>query len=243
MNQLSMCRIKLVRKMMTMNPRMVNMYERDTPHLPNAITREEFVDHVFDLGLRHYHSYSTCIAAVQLGDQFVTFTGKLIPFINESFPDNECVPQIYSLELAYITTVILAKYCEDWGYKCTKQAVIDTDNSYVIKMEWEICRMVDFHIKINNFMTVMGELLWDDTKQWHPMFWDLSKEVCLNPILLSTRPDVLILGILLLWHNKSLKAMRSYKERIFRDTMICIAHEYEVTLEELLRAYIVAKQS
>jgi hypothetical protein len=246
-----MCRIKLVRKNITMIAHIINMYERDIPHVPSEVTREEFVHHVFDLGFRYYHSYSTCIGTVELGDKFVSFTGARTPHTSTLFPDNECVPQIYSLELAYITTVILAKRYEDHGYKSTKQAITDTDNSYIIKMEWEICQILNFHITINNFMTTMGELLWDGTSNvsdvnnilpWHPMFWDLSKEVCLNRSLLSARPHTLILGIMLLWNSGSLRAMRSYKQRIFRDTMMRLAYECEVPLEELLRGYITIKQ-
>lgn len=266
------------------------MYQRDIPKLPKTITRDEFVNIVFDLGHRHQHGYDTIVASVQLGDYFVSFKGERNPFfllsraekrsikdllkkntqvkgaiynlntdilLNSPFREKleqkpfmyELVPQIYSTELAYVVTVIMAKSNEDDGYRWTDDAVSDTNNRYVIKMEWEICMLLNFNIKVHNFITLIGHIICttlnDDEKthdlstfKLHSMFFDLSKEICLNRDLLAKDAKVIVIGCILLNQAGKLRAQRTNKERTFREVMMKISREYEVDIGQLLQAYI-----
>lgn len=274
------------------------MYQRDIPKLPKIITRDEFVNIVFDLGQRYQHGYDTIVASVQLADYFVSFKELRHPFIllNKSekislesvckrnphltkirgnfsvhkyrdllltspFKEqveqntfmNELVPQVYSIELAYVVTVIIAKYNEDDRYKWTDDAVADTNNRYVIKMEWEICMLLNFHIKINNFITLIGDIIWHTLTEeqkyssplsfrFHSMFFDLSKEICMNQSLLAKDSKVIVMGCILLHKMGKLRAVRTNKERLFNEVMVKISKEYEVDISDLLHAYIKLKK-
>lgn len=237
------------------------MYQRDIPKLPKTITRNAFVNMVFDLGHRYQHGYDTIVASVQLGDYFVSFKGERRPFFLLSQGEKieqppfmyELVPQIYSTELAYVVTVIMAKSNEDDGYQCTDDAVSDTNNRYISKMEWEICTLLNFNIKVYNFITLIGTIILttlnnnettDDLSSFtlHSMFFDLSKEICLNRDLLAKDPKVIVTGCILLHQAGKLRAARTNKERKFHEAMMKISREYELDLDELLNAYIKFKK-
>lgn len=249
------------------------MYTRNISRLPEEISRDEFVNIVFDLGLMHQHGCDTIVASVELGDYFVSFRGNRIPFVQLTKKERmkrksrekkgervekttfkeEVIPQVYSVELAHVVTIIIAKYNEDDGYNWTDDAIDATNNDYVIKMEWEICIMLGFHIKVRNFITLIGEIIWSITTEderihessslrLHSMFWDLSKEICMDQKLLATDPRALVMGCLLLQQRGKLRAVRINKERIFRATMNLIAHEYELDINDLLNTYIKLKK-
>lgn len=221
------------------------MYQRDIPHLPVKIDRDQFVEIIFHLGLIHRHGYDTIVASVQLGDMFISYPTQETNRIISSSSDmsnimNGPVPRIYSSELAYTVTVVAAKANEDYGYMNIKDAIIDTDNSYVLKIEREIFVMLNFHVKIRNFITIIGSLLYD--KIHHLLlgsgFWDLSKQICMDPVLLNMNSQTLILGIIILSRHKKLRASHDNRHRIFTDIMVQIAKEYELDLSDLLREYV-----
>lgn len=260
----------------------LNMYQCDIPKLPTEISRNEFVENVFDIGRKNNHRYDTIIASVMLGDKFVSYEGKRIPYVelnnktfsadsgsddpdellNETFDKingnlqlkeliDNLVPQIYSLELACVVSLIVAKYNEDSGYRRIRYAITDTNNNYVIKMEWEICILIGFELHINNFITVICEIISKILNQntfingWNLslFFWDFSKDICMNEKLLKSNPRTIILGSILLYKMGKLKAARLYKKRIFNEIMIKLAHEYELNLGDILRKYIAIKQN
>lgn len=245
------------------------MYQRNIPHLPEEFSREEFINHVFDLGLRNSHSYESIITSVQLGDKFVNYQGPRTAFrmltleertlYNEEkakYPDefnsghitnsildsrewtfiDEIVPQVYSIELAYTVTVIVAKANEEYGYRSITYAASDIVNRYVIKMEWEICILFEYHIRIYNFLTILARLCPNKQLRLGSIFQDISKEVCLS--LLDKDPKIVTIAILILHHRRKLQAFRTNRKRIFHQTMLLIAHEYELNLGVLLREYI-----
>lgn len=284
------------------------MYQRDIPRLPIQISREKFVDLVFDIGREYCHEYNSIVASVILGDKFVTYTGPRKPFIDglsehlsgfrgPSSPEiiNELVPQIYSEELAHVVTVLVAKHNEDNGYQYTNEAIVDTENRYIVKMEWEIAMIIGFRIDTNNFVTAISYIIWSiyeselnklktelnmlkheqkeykseitisesrtlkskliskkllilvqqkKIQSWYfsSAFWDLSKEICMNPDLLYADPRILIISILLLQKRNKLKAHRVHKERIFFEIMNKLSHELELDLSSILKAYISIKQ-
>ena len=222
------------------------MHQRDIPKLPTKIDRKEFVDIIFDLGLSSMHGYDTIVAAVQLGDKFVSYSGSRISFNDTRFGSydidimNQPVPQEYSAELAHVVTIITCKVNEDNGYMDIKEAIYETCNSYVAKMEWEICELFNFNFKVNNFITLIAALVChkkDEPITLDSGFYDLSKQICINIELLNMNPFTLVAGILILIKHKKLRASRDNKERIFKNIMVQLAKEYEVELSDVLREY------
>jgi hypothetical protein len=262
------------------------MYSYQIPRLPTQISREEFVELVFDLGRENSHGYDTTIASVQLGDYFVSFDGPRIPHViltfderirvkrdkfreqqalrakgetidmglkariisriiaerpNKTFVD-EPLPQVYSIELAHVVSVILAKYNETIGYRSTKKAISNANNCILLKMEWEILYIIDFRPKVYNFISLIGFMTKDEyspkLRRLSSVFWDLSKEVCLNRDLLKANPLTTVMGICLLGRHGKLRATQTNREREFREFMVQIAKEFEIDLSELLRTYI-----
>ena len=121
------------------------MYQRNIPRLPKIISREAFVDRIFDLGQQYQHGYDTIMTAVEIGDFFITYKGKRVSHLGQFseltnqpsantnsvgprepsvdlVKENQrklmimCVPQVYSEELAYVVTVISACANEDHNY-------------------------------------------------------------------------------------------------------------------------------
>ena len=222
------------------------MHQRDIPKLPTKIDRKEFVDIIFDLGLSSMHGYDTIVAAVQLGDKFVSYSGPRISFndIQSGSSDidimNQPVPQEYSTELAHVVTIITCKVNEDNGYMDIKEAIYETCNSYVAKIEWEICILFDFNLKVNNFITLIGALVChkkDEPITLNSAFYDLSKQICSNLELLNMNPFTVVAGILILAKHGKLRASHDNKERIFSNMMIQLSKEYEVELSDVLREY------
>lgn len=258
------------------------MFQRDIPKLPIPISRDIFVDLVFDLGRENSHGYDTIIAAVQLGDYFVSFTGSRVIYrklvevekdtynvkktalkrfldlrdldyrqkgeiIDEILMErkrtfmDEPVPQVYSIELAHVVSVIAAKCNEDFSGYRTREAIFETDNCYIIKMEWEIFSIIGFRLKVCNFITVIGsiieEILGSEKSPYlGSQFRDISREVALDPKLLAINPRTLVLGMILLGNR--LKALRTYRERIFSKTITNLVQEYELKVEDVLQAFI-----
>ena len=258
------------------------MFQRDTPKLPIPVSRGTFVDLVFDLGKENSHGYDTIIAAVQLGDYFVSFTGPRVIYrklmevekikynteklalkrslnlrnldygqkgqiINKILEErkptfiDEPTPQVYSVELAHVVSVIAAKCNEDFSGYRTHEAIFETDNCYVVKMEWEIFSIIGFRLKVYNFITVIGSIIAEifgveRSPYLGSQFWDISREVALDPKLLEINPQTLVLGMILL--GNKLKALRTHRERIFSKTITNLVQEYELRAEDILQAYI-----
>lgn len=256
-----------------------HMYQRDIPRIPETISRDMFVDIVFELGKTYQHGYDTIVAAVQIADYFLSFSGERIvyrPFsqvdrvkyraLKDEFTCNsigfageikleahikkeqnpielldDLVPQVYSVELAHVVTVISAKLNEefDHGYNSIRSAAYDTENSYVRKMEFEILITLGFHFRIFNFITVIGLLLADPVPPiLGSVFWDISKEVCRNKDLLSKDPMLIVLSIVILGKRGKLRALKLHRERLFIEKLATIARELELPMVDVTRAYI-----
>jgi len=221
------------------------MYKRNIPHLPEKINRCEFVNIIFDIGLEYQHGYDTLMIAVEIGDYFVSYDGPRESLMKKSSKNmiRNPAPQEYSKELAYVTTVIAAKYNEDNGYDLIENATIDTENSYVRKMEWEICMILGFTIKNRNFITLIGSLsLVNPPKLLGSMFWDLIKDICMNQSLMKINPITILLGCFLLHKRGKLRAFYTNKVRNFMTIMTKTAYIYDVPLSNLLKNYCLLKR-
>lgn len=219
------------------------MYTRDIPKLPNEMSREKFVDLVFDLGSTYNHQYESIVESVMIADRMISYHGMRylfnnLPKINKIDIMCEPIQQHYSIELAHVVTVIISKVNEDTRYD-TIASINNTDNIYVLKMEWEICLMLEFKFRCHNFMTDIGCLLYENFHtQLSSIFWDLAKDICMNKNLLQMSTTTLLTGIVILYQHNLLKAIRTNKERYFFTTMFSIASEYELDLISVLKAYI-----
>lgn len=228
------------------------MYRREIPHLPNTVPRKQFVKEIFDLGLRFDYGYDTLITAVEIGDRFVSYKGDRVSYTyykkkNKLSSDQiniitEFVPQIYSRELAYVSLVISADVTEDDGYSIGEVAD-ELENGYVYKMQWEICIINDFCIHNNNFITLLGSLIWEanssvDECTLSKMFWDLSLAICTDETLLYANPINIILAVIMLNNMGKLCTPKQYRERIFQKLMSQVAKEYDIPISNLLQAYI-----
>ncbi len=201
------------------------MYQRDVHVIPIEILRDEFVNIIFDIGLEYYFGYDTLITAVEIGDKYVNFDH-----------------QYYSDELAHAVIVIASKANEDDHYT-SLNAKIDTNNGYVISLEWKVCEILGFHIKNNNFITFICKFLNPLTKPTlGSVFWDLSKDICMNPKLLSMDPLVILTVCILLNKIGKLRAIQNNKKRVFSTIMDQISFEYDININDLLKKYIEIKQ-
>jgi len=229
------------------------MYKRDIPHIPDVISRTKFVDEIFQLGLMLGNGYDTLINAVMIGDKFVSFIGERSPYkcYKENNRDklteeqikiiNELVPQEYSKELAHVSLVISSNYIDDWGYSI-EDAANELTNGYVYKMQWEICMIHNFHFSNNNFLTNLFTLIdYNDTNNISDMFWDLTKNICMDISLLYASHSIIIIAFIILIKHNKLRARRDYHERIFQNIMIRASQEYEIPLNSILHAYITYK--
>lgn len=220
------------------------IYERDIPKLPNEICRDEFVNEIFNLGLNYECGYNVLISAVEIGDKFVSYNKKRRPHTlhNRKFSKGpikilvDLVPQIYSKELAHVVFAISCNSIEDWGYSIDNVAS-QLDNVYVYKMEWEVCMVINFHVPYENFFIHMLSLI-DNPNNISAMFWDLTRQICMDKLLLYSNRASIIVAIILLIKNKKLRAERTYRERIFTQTIILTSNEYEIPLNILLKSLI-----
>jgi hypothetical protein len=222
------------------------MYQRDIPKLPIRISRSHFVDEIFYLGIHYQHGYDTIVASVQLGDFFVNYSQPRSFCYRPSTKDyyvwkdkllaTPC-PQFYSIELAHVVTVIIAKFNEDYGYINTTNAIINTENRYIVKLEWEICNLIQYHVKIDNFITVMSNYMNLSNRKFNSFFLDFSKYICLDPKLLSTNPYILIYCSVYLYQKGKLVPYFIHKENVFINTMTTIIQECDLDPDAFIKEY------
>lgn len=94
----------------------------------------------------------------------------------------------------------------------------------------------NFSIHSRNFVTLMTPLIWYSEVRVSPMFWDLCRGICMDKTLLNTNPITTVVGILYLGKKNRLRASREYRERIFRELVIQVGKEYDITVSDLLKA-------
>lgn len=217
------------------------MHQRDTYKLPIEIIRVEFVNIIFDIGSSNFLGYDTIVSAVQIADNFITY-----PHSRKSFIDScstltiNPTPQYYSLELAYATLSIVSKANEDRSLS-TSTLIAKAANKYVLKIEHELCFILNFHIRVDNFMTLIGSLLCnpdDVCIHLEDIFWDLSKFICLDENLIKMDPITLVLGIILIYKYGKLKVIKDIRKRYFQNMIRDLAYEFETTTENVLDRYI-----
>lgn len=258
-----------------------NVYQREIPTLPKEISRKTFVREIFYLGYDRHHEYNTIMLAIQIGDFFVNYKGKRVPYIGwkrrehstkyrsrttdkiiiknvlsnrdpkydpHKIADILC-DQIYSYELIYTATAIAADYNEDNGYNID-HANIDCNNAYVYKLQWEICKLLNFTICPVNYLQLIGRILCinnpDESKcnkHLAPIFWDLSKFVCLDYKLCNINPITVLLGIIILYKRGRLMVIKEHRFRKFMMIVKMLSYECETSNLEVIRAYIKSTKS
>ncbi|MEM2986521.1 MAG: hypothetical protein QXV60_00270 [Nitrososphaerota archaeon] len=194
-----------------------------------TIHREEFINIVFNIGLDCSHQYDTIVSSVILGDKFVAL--KNIG---------------YSVELAHVVSVLLAKYKEDFGYSNTIDAIINTGNRKIIQLEWDVFSSMKYKIYYPSFINIFYILvLFCDPKYTlGTLFWEISKQVCEDPKLLySTNPKTIVLAVILLYQRGKLKAVRDNKMRMFKELIERLSYEYQVHQTLIIKKYIELKRN
>lgn len=177
------------------------------------ITRTELVNIIFDVGYIYEQSYDTLIMAVQLADH-----------LNE-----------YSLLTAHTCLVLASKINEDDMYTA-EMAKNDADLDIIAK-EWEVCQKLDFNLRRVNFITFLG-LIVDQQMILPEIFWDISRDICLNKEVMNMNPWTILTGILLLYKHGKLKGVNNYQKRQFNLIMTDLAECYGVNKDNLIKAYI-----
>lgn len=230
-------------------------YRRDIPDLPEVISRQEFVEELFDVSFLNSLSYDTTILAVQLADFFVNFIGKRKIYTgwkrknksSERHPrydpyeiaDN-ISHQIYSIPLLHTCLAIASAYYDD--IYTIEMANIKTNNAYVFKLEWELCSMCDFTIKPNSYFKIIDLLLNhipinNNTKDLGSTFFDLTKTICLNKELLNVNPFTIILAVKMLFRRKKLKCYNESKFGRFVKLFYLVSVCYDLSITDLIRTF------
>lgn len=206
------------------------MFSRDILKIPTRITREKFVNIVFEIGYRWSHSYNTIITAVMLGDEYIDkIQYKIFNY--------------YSIELAYVVSILSTKLLEDFGYCSTSKACYDVGNRYIIEMEWNVFTTTGYNIRRYNYIDAIPKLInGNSVKQLNGCFFDISRDICMDKQILNINPFTLILGLTMLYRKNKLLSYKKYKKRIFYGIMRKLSKEYEVDLSDILSAYIKIKQ-
>lgn len=229
------------------------MYLRDIPHLPKAILRKEFVKCVFDIGYLQDFSPCTLITAVKIGDNFVSFTGPRFSYKScklskrrEMSSDEinileDLVPQVYSIELAHVALSISSLFNEDETYSID-EAGDELNNSYVFKMQWELCMLTNFTVKNENFLTLICHLIPETEFLLSDKFFDLSYTVCLDLTLLNSNPINILLSIIALSKLNKLSAQKMYRERIFKTLFYKISEDHEIPVDLIVSNYLKFKK-
>lgn len=194
---------------------------------------------------------------------------NIMKFVTDQIPGTfmyELTPQIYSLELAHVVTAIISKFNEESGATQTESAIVNSNNRFVVKMEWEICFLLNYHVKIYNFMTVITDLILKVLESPHrknslsfadsnedtsnnvifklgSVFKDLCKEICMDRNLLLKDPRTIVLGTIILYEEGRLRAIKTNRRRLFTETISIVAREYELNTIDMLREYISSKKN
>jgi hypothetical protein len=153
----------------------------------------------------------------------------------------EVVPQCYSVELAYVVTVLIGKFNEDNGLRFTKTAIDEVENCYIQKMEWEIYFLLHHTIRVDNFVTTMCNCLGDRVRSQRilpSVLFDICWDICLNETVLGMSHRTIITAIIVLGRRKQLTSVTKHRERRFAAIMLKLSEEYEIDYPHILQAYI-----
>lgn len=209
------------------------MYNYEKCFEPLEITRNEFIEKIFTLGSENNHGLDSIIESVQLGDLFVNNTKDYIPYVynkkigsnNFTFIDKS--EQIYSNELAHIVTIIIAKFNEDNGYNNTFRGIMDTSNFYIVKIERDICNIINYTVKINNILTYYYSIF--PFQYLNSDFYYIFKDICHNKEILYSNPFTIIISLLLLNKHNKLKSLKYKRFDIFCKFILKLEYELEST--------------
>jgi len=219
------------------------MYQWQYPKNPILISRNTFINKVFNLSNQYNHGYDSMVQSVIIADNFISSTEPRIPYIftDKSIDSdfNKLTPQIYSIELAHVVVLISGKLNEDSGYIKTMSAIYDTNNIYISKMEYELYYISNFNFKIHNFISLLGKLhsILNINLNLGTMCFDLSKYICKNKSLLFCSPSTIILAIILLHKIHKLSIIKTHKYRIFKLLITNISIIYDLDISIILHSF------
>lgn len=216
------------------------MYVRDIPHLPTIISRKQFVDTIFEVGIDATQGYDTMLLAVTVGDAFVGSANTSVCTwcqrgSSEDFMQAP-VPRVYSTELAHVCLVISGKVNHD-RYNRIQRAADNTGNGIVYKLEWEIVMSCHFYIPQPPLLTCWRYLTPGTEINFES---EIIREI--GYYGLSANPFAVFLAIKMLHRAGRLRSDRLDRENQFLRRMDYIAKELEVSIDAVLRAYITSRK-
>ena len=222
------------------------MYKHKIAKPPKVITREQFLQDIFALGRLYEYGYDTIVGAVELADRFMTITEPRQSYHEhiqmETLDDaskllaTTPIDHCYSDELVVVALTLAGKCNEDDPHSIM-YGLLNCENYYIVKMEWEIAQCFQYHIRVNNFMTYLG-LIFDDTPILGPEFGALAQDVCRVLSWYTMSPVTILMASLWLHQQGKLKAIATAKHQRFVTFIETVAAECEATKIDTLNAYI-----
>lgn len=143
--------------------------------------------------------------------------------------------QGYHLEVVHACLNLVAKSREDHSYFVTHKSISETCCLGIPEWEWKVGSHFNFYFAAPNFLKVFSSTAGTEGK-FHSVFFDLTKQVCLNKSLLEVSPEALTLGVLLLAKKKKLSALKLNRERKFVEICFKMCFEFDVEPEEFISA-------
>lgn len=208
------------------------MYKRDLPKIPSSISREDFIYEIFSICRSKDLHYDIMISAVAMADTFVSDPRVFVcNWILRSY-DYMCIPspKHYSLELAHTVIVLLSKLYDENRYP-TRLAVVELENSYIYKLEWEILMSINYKFDIKH---VFSDLYAPSTSL---LLHCLAYDICLYK-LWDFDIKLICISALLLNKHKKLRAQTRFNKIKFLRLLNLLKSEYDINYPTFCAAYI-----
>lgn len=223
------------------------MLRWQVPKLPVAVSRDVFVHAVFDYGEDINMGCDTLLSAVQLADHFITAPVTahphilLLPYLVAQLHP-ECwdlvkapVPHVYSKELAFVVVSLCCKaFEEDFTLK---KCVIELENNYLVKMEWEVYATVHCNIPRAHLGTFIGDHIRGEGRLSHT-FHRLARALALDQRMLAMSPATILLACKLLHQRRAFRPQVERRQLFLIHLFLALSKNYEVSMGAVMRSYI-----
>lgn len=228
------------------------MYQRQIPRAPKKITRDVFIDMIFELGKTYEYGYDTIMGAIELADKFMLIIEPRTSYhehikvkhkyrIHDRYKGQmdfliAPIEQYYSPELVVVTLTLAGKSNEDDAHSIS-YALTFVENYYIIKMEWEVANCFGYYIRVKNIITDIG-LIIGENADLASIFGEIAQDVCRIPKWWTISSVTIIMATLYLYQNNKLHAVTVDKVKRFRNFIKVMAEETETSTSTVLDTYI-----
>jgi len=186
------------------------------------VNRSTYIKEIFDYGgiTSGNYSLTSLLSAVTIGDHF---------------------KDEYSIELAHTALSLSTKLYEDFPYT-TLDAADDTSNHIVYKFEWQIYQRLDYRLPPAPIIKFIEPCSYTP-KILAPIFEFIIRDICEDPDMLKISPAAIILGIVILYKHRRLRAIRAYHNYLFSSIIRRIHLEYGIPINEVIHHYKIFLES